>query len=156
MKIIVSAFVIALAAAEVATAQGQCSAYSVLGNIDCGGGQATCTQSSTAQSGAVRCTCTAQCLSAQSITKTVGATRQVAWGTYKSGSGACAFPVTGEAYGRSEQPPNSGTYSAVNAEVTVSGQGIAVNRTSSVQTVDCFQGTIENDANISGVCVGLN
>lgn len=67
MRIMIAVLVIALAATKVATAQGQCSANSVLSNIDCGGGQATCTQSSTAQSGAVRCTCTAQCLSAQSI-----------------------------------------------------------------------------------------
>lgn len=153
MKVLSSVVVVLVSLSSQANAQ-QCK--SVLSNIDCGGGQATCTQLSSGVSGAVRCTCTAQCLSPSSITTGVAATRQLQWGTYVPGSGACSVTVTGNAYGRTEAPPNSGTVSAVNAQVTVSGQGIVVNSTSSVQTVDCFQGTVENDANISGACISYN
>ena len=128
----------------------QCATRSVLQNIDCGGGQATCFAQKTAQSGAVRCTCTASCASPSSIDQTVGATKALQWGVYVDGV-ACQGFVTGQASGGTQAGNTPSINSAVFAQVTVSAAYVA-NRSSSKQVVDCFGGTIQNDDDIQGVC----
>src|SRR5690349_23440511 len=70
----------------------QAQVNSVLGSIDCGGGQATCFQQSTGTSGAVRCTCSAKCLGSSCITSSVASTRAVQWG--QTPLHPCIFSVT--------------------------------------------------------------
>jgi hypothetical protein len=127
-------------------AQDQC-ATSVLGGINCGGAQATCFQQVTATSGAVRCTCTANCLSPQSSTMTVAATRSLEWGF---NNGPCHSQLTGTATGGTT-PTTTSTSTAVFARVTVSGIQLSTSN-SSRQVVDCFNGTVQNEPTIFGLC----
>ena len=111
---------------------------SVLGNINCGGNQATCLQQSTGTSGAVRCTCSADCLSSSCITPSVASTRAVQWG------------VTGTATGGTTVTTNPSTQTAVFTSTTITG--LVVGNTSSKQIVDCFNGTVEDDPLIGAIC----
>jgi hypothetical protein len=70
---------------------------SVMSNINCGSGTASCFQQKENYSGGVRCTCTATCLSPYSITKSVAATSAVQWG--QAPGKVCASPLTGTAQG---------------------------------------------------------
>src|ERR1041385_198678 len=84
---------------------------SVLGNINCGGNQATCFQQSTGTSGAVRCTCSADCLSNSCITPSVASTRAVQWGM--APLRPCLINVTGTATGGTTVTSNPSTQTAV-------------------------------------------
>lgn len=119
---------------------------SVLGAINCGGGQATCFQQSTAQQGLVRCTCTANCLANQCITPSVAATRAVQWGA----NTPCAAPLTGKATGGTTTTNNPSTTTAVFAKTELSGAYIGT-RTSK-QTADCFLGLVVDEPVIVGIC----
>lgn len=131
-----------------AYAQTQCATqYSVLSNINCGGGQSTCYQSKTAYSGGVRCTCTATCLSTYSISGTVGATKAVQWGV----AAACLGYLVGTATGGTMAGNTGSITSSVFASVSISG-GAVLSNSSSTQQVDCFGGTIRNDDDIVGLC----
>lgn len=123
-------------------------AQSVLGNINCGGNQATCFQQSTGTSGAVRCTCSADCLSNQCITSSVAATRAVQWG--QPPLLPCIFSVTGTATGGTTATNNPSTQTAVFAQTTVTG--LVMGNTTSKQVVDCFAGTIQDDPLIGALC----
>ena len=132
-------------------AQTQCKT-SVLGNINCGGGQATCFQSKIGTGGAVRCTCSATCLSPSSITPSVSATRAVQWGNYIPGGQACATNLYGKAQGGTESNTNSTTATAVFAFTSLQGQFINGPYASSTQSMDCFQGLVADDDVIVGLC----
>jgi hypothetical protein len=126
-----------------------CSAQtSVLGNIDCGGGQATCFQQKSGVSGAVRCTCSATCLSSACVTKTVASTRAFQWGMPPVQP--CIFSVTGTATGGTTATSNPSTQTAV--FTTNSITGLVIGTTSSKQVVDCFAGTIQDDPLIGAIC----
>jgi hypothetical protein len=132
-------------------AQTQCK-NSVLGNINCGGGQATCFQAKIGTGGAVRCTCTATCLSPSSILPSVSATRAVSWGDYIPGGKACATALYGKAQGGTESNTNSTTATAVFAFTSLEGQFINGPYASSIQSMDCFLGLVDNTPPIVGLC----
>lgn len=140
---------IAFAGAGLMSGQDQCGKYSTLGQIDCGGGQATCNNSDSGVVGAVRCTCTATCLSAQSVSLSVSATRGVVWGV----GSACLFSLSGNATGGTTNGPGSVWTTSVFATVTLTGIYLSnpFNR-SSTQQSDCFQGSVQNDPVIAAVC----
>lgn len=121
---------------------------SVLGNIDCGGSQATCFQQTTGTSGAVRCTCSANCLSQSCITPSVSSTRAVQWGMPPLRP--CIINATGTAQGGTTVTNNPSTQTAVFTSTTITGLVIGV--TSSKQVVDCFLGTVEDDPLIGALC----
>jgi hypothetical protein len=127
----------------------ECRAQSVLGNIDCGGFQSTCLQQSSGTSGAVRCTCTASCLSTSCITTSVASTRAVQWGM--APLRPCLIPVTGTARGGTTVTSNPSTQTAVFTSTTITG--LVMGNTSSKQIVDCFLGTVEDDPLIGALCV---
>jgi hypothetical protein len=135
---------LAMLVLSVVHARGQCS---LLGNINCGGGQATCYQLKTAVSGGVRCTCTATCLSPASSYPSVAATRSFQWGFPNN----CNFNITGTATGGTAAVAGKSVFSSVFAEVTAAGPSIALN-TYSRQQVDCFQGDFWDDPPILGLC----
>jgi hypothetical protein len=122
---------------------------SVLPNINCGSGTPSCFQQKETVSGAVRCICTATCLSPYSITNTVAATSAVQWGQ-KPGK-VCASPLTGAATGGGAVGNHASIVSGVFAETTLQGALIA-NTMESLQHVDCFASTMANDPPIIGVC----
>lgn len=121
---------------------------SVLGNIDCGGSQATCLQQTTGPSGAVRCTCTANCLSNSCITSSVSSTRALQWGMPPLSP--CIFSATGTARGGTTVTNNPSTQTAVFTSTTITG--LVMGNTSSKQVVDCFLGTVEDDPLIGALC----
>lgn len=121
---------------------------SVLGNINCGENQATCLQQSTGTSGAVRCTCTADCLSNSCITPSVASTRAVQWGM--APLRPCLINVTGTATGGTTVTTNPSTQTAVFTSTTITG--LVLGNTSSKQIVDCFNGTVEDDPLIGAIC----
>lgn len=123
-------------------------AQSVLGNINCGNGIATCLQQSTGTTGAVRCSCSATCLSSACITSSVASTRAVQWGV--APTMPCIFAITGTARGGTTATSNPSTQTAVFTSVTVTGAVIGT--TSSKQVVDCFNGTIQDDPLIAAIC----
>lgn len=126
----------------------QCT-RSVLSNINCGGGAATCHQFHVGYTGAVRCTCTATCSSPSSITGTVGASRQVQWGQ----NAPCSSALTGRAYGDTTGTVRNPTVaSGVYVEVSLQGNFAGGPYQSSAQQVDCFLGTIVDDAPVIGLC----
>lgn len=114
---IVVAFGLSLAGAGTVAAQTQCGTYSTLQNIDCGGGQSTCTDSLTATSGSVRCSCFANCALAQSIVSSVAATSGVSWGV----GSACLTALTGNASGGTTNGPGSVWTTSVFATSTLTG-----------------------------------
>jgi hypothetical protein len=118
------------------------NAQSVLGNINCGGNQATCFQQSSGEAGAVRCTCTADCQGRGCITPSVGATRAVQWS-------GCLFSLQGTARGGTTVGLGA-LESAVFASTEVSGFAIGIR--SSRQVVDCFYGTIVDETPIAAFC----
>jgi hypothetical protein len=128
--------------------KGHAQSNSVLGNIDCGGGNVTCLQQKTGTTGAVRCTCTATCLSDLCITPSVGSTRAFQWGMPPLRP--CIFSVTGTATGGPTVTSNPSTQTAVFTNTTVTG--LVLGNTSSKQIVDCFQGTLEDDPLIGAIC----
>jgi hypothetical protein len=119
---------------------------SVLANIDCGRGRATCRVQKTAISGTARCTCSATCLSPRSITSSIAATRGVQWGANQP----CSAPLIGYAEGGTTTTNNPSTATAVYAYAEL--QGEYVGNPSSRQTVDCFQGVVDDEELITGVC----
>ena len=121
---------------------------SVLGNIDCGGHQATCFQQSTGHSGAVRCTCSASCLASSCITSSVASSRAVQWGMPPVLP--CVSTPTGTATGGTTATNNASTQTAVFTSTTI--VGLVVGTTSSKQVVDCFAGTIQDDPLIGAIC----
>ena len=121
---------------------------SVLGNIDCGGGNVTCLQQKTGTSGAVRCTCTATCLSSLCIIPSVASTRAVQWGI--APLRPCIASVTGTATGGPTVTNNPSTQTAVFTSTIITG--LVIGNTSSKQVVDCFRGTIEDDPLIGAIC----
>jgi hypothetical protein len=131
-------------------------AVSVLNNISCSNNQGvqtsgTCNITKAGNSGFVRCTCSATCLSPCSITTTVAATRGIAWGNYVPGSNPCGGEITGNAAGGSTYGNSPGTYSAVFASYIATGPFFGSPAQSS-QIVDCFSGTIKSDPALGGVC----
>ncbi len=128
---------------SVACAQ-QCSTYSVLSNINCGGGRSTCLQNKTDQSGLVRCTCEAVCLPPSSVTYSVHATRGVAWGP-------CGEDLTGTADGGTKVVAPATVVSAVFAHVKLQGAYIGLAR-ESTQVSDCWEGLVLDEPLIGGVC----
>lgn len=124
---------------------------SALGSINCGGNQATCHQGpKTALGGAVRCTCSATCLSPQAITASVAATRGVQWGSYIGPP--CNSPLLGYAEGGTTTNNNPSTATAVYAFVQLEGNYVGGPYSLSQQTVDCFDGTVDDDPPINGLC----
>lgn len=113
------------------------STYSVLTNIDCGGGQATCTQITIGSlNGGDRCTCTATCSSAYCLQGDVAATALVAWGTYAPPNGPCQYPVNGSANGGTQV----GSYGLVSS-VFATAKAVTFYSTTTVQSLDdCWLG----------------
>ena len=122
---------------------------SVLGNINCGGNQATCFQQSSGSSGAVRCTCSADCLSNSCTTSSVASTRAVQWGLPPLQP--CLFSVTGTATGGTTATSSPSTQTSVFTSTTITG--VVIGTSSSKQVVDCFAGTIQDDPLIGGICL---
>lgn len=120
---------------------------SVLGNINCGSGRATCTELHSGNTGAVRCTCTADCLAPACTIPDVAATRAVEWGV----DGPCIFSLTGTATGGTTTTSNAYTQTAVFAKTIVTGAYIGLPR-SSQQTADCFNGLVLDEPVIRGLC----
>ena len=118
---------------------------SVLTNINCGGNQASCLQQTVGTFGAVRCTCTADCLGPGCQTSEVAATRQASWGP------SCTFSLTGTATGGTQTVSIPTVYSAVFAQVQVSGPFIGSPELSR-QVSDCFKLTFRTDPPIKGIC----
>ena len=147
MKITVLIALLVVSGPKVSPAQST----SVLGSINCGGNQSTCFSQIQATSGAVRCTCMANCLSPRCITGSVGSTRGMQWGSYVTGGKNCYFTLTGAAKGGTTTTSNPSTTTAVYTQVTVSGIYISPLR-SSKQVVDCFNGTVTNETLIFGLC----
>jgi hypothetical protein len=127
-------------------AQGQSN--SVLGNIDCGGHQTTCFQQRTGTSGAVRCTCTADCLGNSCIAVSIASTRALQWGMPPAQP--CLFSVTGTATGGTTVTTNPSTQTAV--FTTNSITGVVIGASFTKQVVDCFAGTIQDDPLIRSLC----
>ena len=124
--------------------------YSVLGYINCGRNTATCFQQSSNSSGALRCTCSALCLTSSCVTADVIASRSVQWGTYVSPNNPCLLPGTVTAQGGT-MPGKSSTISSVYAKTTVTGLWI-VNSSQSTMQMDCFDGLLKNDPVLVGIC----
>jgi hypothetical protein len=137
---------IALALFSAASAYGQTS---VLDNINCGGGQATCSYYSTNSSGALRCTCTATCLCGGQ--SSLAASRSIQWGTYVNGF-ACTLPISVSISGGSERGPGTTTYSSVYVQNVVTGVYVPDGSETSTQQDDCFDGLVVNDPPIEGLC----
>ena len=122
---------------------------SVLGNIKCNQGIATCHQGPrTGEYGSVGCAGTADCLSPSSIAKSVGAVRRQQWGV----NARCASPLVGEARGGSTTTNNQSTATAVFAWVQLQGQYVAGHYGFSQLTSDFFAGLVDDDDLIKGLC----
>jgi len=140
-------FVVALAAVLAKAADGQvCSTYSLLGNIDCGGGQRTCYQSKTGISGGVRCTCSAACSAGNYLG--VVATSLAQWGTPEN----CTFSLTGTAKGGTKSVGSTWstavfTSASLSYNVTFNLITLTTNAVG-----DCYQGQIEADPPITPPC----
>jgi hypothetical protein len=130
------------------TKSQQCKS-SVLANINCGGYQATCFQSKSGATGAVRCTCTATCSSPESITASVAATRAVQWGQNSPCSSSLYGQATGDTTGTINNPTVA---SSVYVQVSLSGNYAGGPYQSSTQQVDCFLGTVTDSPVITGLC----
>jgi hypothetical protein len=79
------------------------------------------------------------------MTPSVGSTRAFAW------TGCLIAPVTGTAQGGTVAPSGGAYQTAVWTSNTATG-GLIIGNTSSKQVVDCFRGTIQDDALIKAVC----
>jgi hypothetical protein len=123
---------------------------SVLGSINCGGGQATCNYVSTNPSGSLRCTCTATCLSCASAYPNVAASRAIEWGTYVNGF-ACTLPISVSIVGGTDSW-GSPVYSSVYVQNTVTGVYVPNGNQTSIQQDDCFDGLVVDDPPIGGLC----
>jgi hypothetical protein len=123
---------------------------SVLGDVNCGGGKATCTYVSTKPSGALSCTCAANCLACSSSVPSVAASRSIEWGTYVNGF-ACTLPISVSVVGGSDSW-GSPTYSSVYVENTVTGVYVPDGSLTSNQQDDCFDGLVIDDPPIGGLC----
>jgi len=123
---------------------------SVLGDINCGGGQATCNSVSTKSSGALSCTCTATCLSCASAVPNVAASRAIKWGINWNGF-ACTFPISVSISGGTDSWA-SPTYSSVYVENTVTGVYVPDGNQTSTQQDDCFDELVIDDPPIKGLC----
>jgi len=150
MKILKNTILLMLAALGLFSAASARAQTSVLGNIDCGGGQATCSYYSTKSSGALRCTCTATCLCGGGQSS-VAASRSIQWGTYVNGF-ACTLPISVSIVGGSERGPGSTTYSSVYVQNTVTGVYVPDGSETSIQQDDCFNGLVVNNPPIGGLC----
>ncbi len=140
-----------LAALSASWAHAQSKPYSYLGNINCGGGQATCYKSLGGRSGQVGCTCRATCLPDRCPQKTVYASKIEVWGASVPGSLACTIPLSVTATGGTMVPPNP-TYfavSAVWAQINVVELGINVGTSREID--DCYQGIVEDDPDFYSV-----
>jgi hypothetical protein len=119
---------------------------SVLGSINCGGGQATCNYVSTKSSGALSCTCMATCLSCKSSVPDVAASRAIEWGTYVNGF-ACTLPISVSIVGGTDTWGSS-TYSSVYVQNTVTGVYVQNGSETSIQQDDCFDGLVIDNPSI--------
>lgn len=125
---------------------------SVLGNTVCTdntgeGGGSSCYIHKVGTNGFVRCTCTANCLSPCSMTRTVASTRGIHWGE----NTPCATALSGYAMGGTAYGNSPGTYSAVWTQYLVTGIFLGAPAQSD-QIVDCFNGTIRSDPVAGGIC----
>jgi len=123
---------------------------SVLGNINCGGGKATCNYVSTQSSGSLRCTCTATCLPCNSFVPDVAASRTIEWGVPVNGF-ACTLPISVSIVGGTDTWGSS-AYSSVYVQNTVEGVYVPDGSQTSIQQDDCFDGLVVNDPPIAGIC----
>jgi hypothetical protein len=126
---------------------GQQCSVSVLGNLDCGFGRATCFSQQSGPRGVVSCTCTANCLSPNSIQGTVRAMRGFSWGQ----NSPCAGGLTGKAWAESAGWEYVTIVTGVHAQDQVSGGGVIGILGGSHQE-DCFYGIVEDDPEIKGLC----
>ena len=145
LKDITLVAVTALALLCAASAHAQ---YSVLSNINCGSGRATCSYASTKPSGALSCTCTATCLCGGQ--SSVAATRSLEWGTYVNGF-ACTLPISVSIVGGSERGLGF-SYSSVYVQNTVTGVYVPDGEQTSIQQDDCFDGYLYDNPPIAGLC----
>ena len=126
---------------------------SVLGNINCGGGQSTYFDSRNANSGSLTCTCSAKCLSPKCNYSSVKATRSAKWGRYGNGV-LCIIPITGTVKGGTAARPGNPTTTAVFAEAGLSGGTVApYSGQSSTQQMDCFDGLVLDKPVLDSICL---
>jgi hypothetical protein len=150
MKNLKSLKLVFLAASVFFCATGVHAQSSVLGSINCGGGQATCNYVSTKPSGALGCTCTATCLSCSSAYPDVAASRAIEWGTYVNGF-ACTLPISVSIVGGTDSW-GSPVYSSVYVQNTVTGVYVPNGNQTSIQQDDCFDGLVVDEPPIGGLC----
>jgi hypothetical protein len=123
---------------------------SVLGSINCGGGQATCNYYSTQSSGSLSCMCTAACLSCKSAVTNVAASRSISWGIPVNGF-ACTLPISVSIVGGTDTWGSS-TYSSVYVQNTVTGVYVPDGSQTSIQQDDCFDELVIDNPQIKGIC----
>lgn len=126
--------------------------YSLLQNISCGFGTSTsCQNSDYGFSGAISCACTALCVVEYCPQPSVSASKTSVWGVYAN-SFPCVTRLTGTA-----TAGQTATYlfptrlSALYALNVITGYFVGGPRTSQ-EINDCFQGIMQNDVPITGVC----
>jgi hypothetical protein len=105
----------------------------------------TCAQTSIGHSGAVRCTCSAACLSPCAKYSQVYATSAFQWGTYVPPNKECLTEINGRATGGST---GGGVYAQTEI---ISGWYIA-NLSVSRMEWDCKLGLVSNQPPITGYC----
>ena len=125
-------------------------AQSVLDNINCGGGRATCNYVSTKSSGYLSCTCTATCLSCASAVPDVAATRSFEWGTYVNDF-PCTLPISVSIVGGTDSWKTT-TQSSVYVQNAVTTLLLPGGEQTSTQQDDCFDELVIDDPPIKGLC----
>ena len=123
---------------------------SVLGDINCGGGNHTCNYVSTKSSGALSWTCTATCLSCASAVPNVAASRAIKWGINWNGF-ACTLPISVSISGGTDSW-GSPTYSSVYVQNSVTTLLLPGGEQTSTQQDDCFDELVIDDPPIGGLC----
>jgi len=146
MKRPLAALFIILPMLSTGLSPGQQCSVSVLGNINCGAGRATCFAQQSGPRGVVSCKCTATCLSPNSIQATVQATRGFSWGQ----NSPCAGGLTGKAWGETAGYEYVTIMTGVHAQDQVIGGVIGILGSSYQE--DCFYGVVEDDPEITGLC----